>query len=357
VGKNATGKSRTLNLIWNLAGQFCRKQKTGNCGYNAVFSNGDTASLQYDFFVNEGVVASERVVVDGDERLLHEDGKLKIWAKYDKHWFNFRPPADELSAVVRRDDLQHPFLNPLHEWASGVRLYHLGSAIGKQLLALKVDKAPPFQEMNESHVVPIFSKGLDRFRQPFVDAIRNDMARVGYRLSAIMLEKPGIELVADSQVMIDPERLASLAVTEDGVHGSINQLDMSQGMYRVLALLVHVNYAQMSGGLNSVLIDDIGEGLDFERSSALVGLMRDKAIESQFQLVMSTNDEFVMNSVPIEEWSVLVREGCNVSVKNAHNSRPVFERFKDIGLSNFSFFEMDFIHGEPAPDGGVTAHG
>ena len=92
------------------------------------------------------------------------------------------------------------------------------------------------------------------------------------------------------------------------------------------------------------MIDDIGEGLDFERSCCLINVLREKAIKSAMQLILSTNDRFVMNQVPLEEWSVLQRDGSHVKVRNFENSRDIFEEFKFTGLSNFSFLEMDFIN-------------
>jgi hypothetical protein len=59
---------------------------------------------------------------------------------------------------------------------------------------------------------------------------------------------------------------------------------------------------------------------------------------------MSTNDQFVMNHVPLEEWSVLQREGSHIRVRNHENSKKAFEYFRFVGLSNFSFFEMDFVN-------------
>ncbi len=116
---------------------------------------------------------------------------------------------------------------------------------------------------------------------------------------------------------------------------------MSQGMWRVLSLLVHVNYSRLANPGACVIIDDIGEGLDFDRSCRLIDLLRRKANQSEIQLVMSTNDKFVMNQVPLEEWSVLQRTRNHVSVKNYQNARAEFESFKFTGLSNFSFLEFD----------------
>ena len=169
------------------------------------------------------------------------------------------------------------------------------------------------------------------------------MLRLGYEVSEVVLETPD-NLEVQPEAVIDRERLKFIAVVEEGINGPINQTVMSTGMFRVLSILAQVNYAQMEGSSSCVLIDDIGEGLDFNRSSTLIDMLCEKCRDSKFQLVMTTNDEFVMNHVPIEHWSVLRRRGCHVEVLNIHNSREAFERFKFIGMSNFSFFEMDFLN-------------
>lgn len=120
---------------------------------------------------------------------------------------------------------------------------------------------------------------------------------------------------------------------------------MSQGMFRALSILIQVNYARLADRSYCILIDDIGEGLDFDRSARLIELLRDKATASSFQLIMATNDRFVMDHVPLEEWTVLQRQGSHVRVLNNANSRDLFEDFKFTGLSNFSFLETDFARG------------
>jgi hypothetical protein len=58
---------------------------------------------------------------------------------------------------------------------------------------------------------------------------------------------------------------------------------------------------------------------------------------------MSTNDRFVMNKVPLEEWCLLQRNGNHVRVRNYQNSKAAFDRFKVTGLNNFDFLATDFI--------------
>src|SRR5438105_11020892 len=109
-------------------------------------------------------------------------------------------------------------------------------------------------------------------------------------------------------------------------------------MFRALSVIVQLNYAYLARAPSCMLIDDIGEGLDFERSCGLIGVLVTKAQKHGVQVVLSTNDRFVMNSVPLEAWTILHREGGSTRVYNYANSREKFEQFKFTGLNNFDFF-------------------
>ena len=124
-----------------------------------------------------------------------------------------------------------------------------------------------------------------------------------------------------------------LFVQENDLSFKTTQFNMSQGMFRALALVIHVNYLSLSKKRATILIDDIGEGLDFERSSKLISLLCEKAKKSDFHLVMTTNDRFVMNKIPLEYWSIIYREGDAVKIVNSKNSKKLFKEFEYIGLN------------------------
>ena len=124
-------------------------------------------------------------------------------------------------------------------------------------------------------------------------------------------------------------------------------------MFRVLSLVTLTNYLTMARKASCLIIDDIGEGLDFDRSCLLIDLLREKAQEFSLQLIAATNDKFVMNRVPLDEWSVLRRRGSHLVVLDQENSKDLFEEFRFTGLSNFSFLEMDFAN---SPAAEAAAH-
>ncbi|OYY38129.1 MAG: hypothetical protein B7X65_04210 [Polaromonas sp. 39-63-25] len=218
--------------------------------------------------------------------------------------------------------------------------------MGKDLFAVFAANGAEINERDQKAVVGLFRNGKRDFGDRFTSALIQDMKEVGYYLDSI-------DIGAPVSVVLPPTpngEIHGLLLKEKDLEGFTDQIGMSQGMYRVLSLLINVDYFQLKGKGSCILVDDIGEGLDFERSCRLISLLRKKAEEFKLQIVISTNDRFVMNEVPLEEWAVAQRKGNRVSFKNIENSRQIFENFKFTGLSNFSFLELDVIN-EPIGEG------
>jgi len=166
------------------------------------------------------------------------------------------------------------------------------------------------------------------------------MKSLGYDISEVGLCAPTAVLVSSTH---GPLPFLGLYVRETNRAAHTEQLEMSQGMFRALSLLVNLNFATLELNPSCILIDDIGEGLDFERSCALIGLLRARAA-NRIQLIMTTNDRFVMNNVPLNAWTLLRRNGAQCEVRNYENSRETFDEFAFTGLNNFDFFSTDFVH-------------
>lgn len=353
VGKNATGKTRVLNLIAGLARQLqSDKLAVTNSDYDAVFDV-DGEELRYKWRAVAHKVLEEGVWFQGEKKLDRDANGLKLRYEGENTYITHEPSDDEISASARKDKRQHPFLLPLHEWGQSVRHYLFGSQLGKDHVALIMNAVPDLDDRDQNRVVGIFRKGKKEFGDSYVASLLSDMNELGYPLTEIDATQPS-HMIAGVSLPIAPDiqmqgQVNLIGVREHGVDDMYFQDTMSQGMFRALSVLIQVTYSQMAQRAHCILIDDIGEGLDFVRSSRLIDMLRRKAKKSEFQLIMSTNDQFVMNHVPLEEWSVLQRHGNHISVKNFNNSKKVFEDFRFVGLSNFSFFELDFA-GESESD-------
>ena len=347
VGKNATGKSRTLNVIGSLARMLVNERKPSlSSDYDVVFEHGGQ-TLRYELKIEEMKVLREKLTVDRAVRLERGDeGKGHIFAEQidGGKKVRFQTPQDELAAAARRDTIQHTFLQPLYEWGSSLKHYYFGTDLGKNQFAVFQGKnRPNVDESGTDALLELFRKGTKKFGSRFQKAIIKDMEKLGYPIQEIGLTSP-VSIRITSGPAAD---LVCLFVKEKDLRGITDQHSMSQGMFRALAILIHTNYARLSKKLSCVLIDDIGEGLDFDRSCRLIDLLRKKSEVSAVQLILSTNDRFVMNKIPLEEWSLLQRTGSHVRVHNYANSRKHFDQFRFTGLNNFDFLQYDFINEKP----------
>ncbi len=365
VGKNATGKSRTLNVIGYLARILSNQQKQlfpGN--FDATFHvNGGTT--RYILETGRDKVLREQVVVNDENvpKLNRQVNNLSLFLEKKGEFIEYEPDSTEVSAVFRKDVRQHSFLIPLYDWAIAVRHYHFGGPLGQRSLLMAVQQHGPSdfnEDRDEDKVVAVFVKGKKEFGDKFTNAIISDMNELGYSIVNVDVGDPDrltVQIGLPAGAILGGAPLLALCVVEKGIGGQYSQVAMSQGMFRALSISVQINYSQLSDRASCVLIDDIGEGLDFDRAALLIKLLRRKAKESSFQLIMATNDQFVMNHVPLDEWSVLQRKDNHVMVRNSHNSRAVFENFKFVGMSNFAFFEMDFANAESEASSQLTLEG
>jgi energy-coupling factor transporter ATP-binding protein EcfA2 len=340
VGKNTAGKSRSLAITASLAQNITGNKALGLTGdYVAIFDY-DGKSYQYELSYQNMEVTHERIIIDGVQKMIRGNGGAGeiIAEQIDSATpMKFQVPPTILAAVARRDEIQHSFIEPLFNWANSLRYYQFG-ATPQGLLTIFMPLGQPVDDRDQNAVMGIFRDGERLYGSKFIDSIKSDLAEIDYPVN-------NIELASPVSIRFHPEgpQPVSINVREKGLLGVTDQIMMSTGMFRVLALLVHVNFAQFKGSASSVLIDDIGEGLDFDRSCKLIKLLREKAEKFDFQLVMSTNDKFVMNHVPLSEWTVLHRTGSLVHVRNYENSKAAFDDFRFTGLSNFSFFEMNAV--------------
>lgn len=342
VGKNATGKSRTLNIIQalgNLVSGYIKLQfKSGN--YKALF-NEDGEKLIYFLKYEKSKVIEEKLVIGSTTKLDRGPrGEGTIYAVKEKRDMKFQAPPSELACVNRRDSVQHPFFEDLHKWGKNLRSYLFGTSLGRDHYAVfRKDKEEEKLNLKDTkQTVAIFKKGQKKYSKEFIDNIKTDMTKVGFNLDNITVGSP---ISITFQNLLEPPE--GILVKEGDLKGTTDQNSISQGMFRALSLIIQLNYSLLASVPSCILIDDIGEGLDYERASALIKLLIDKAKKSCVQLIMSTNDRFVMNNVPLEYWSIMRRFPNESKIYNYKNSRKQFDDFELTGLNNFDFFTSDFV--------------
>ena len=340
VGTNSSGKSRTLRAIYELAMFLSGDMKISQTlAYGEMFDVAfwDDANLQeiryYLKFENAHII-KEELKVNGEVYIERNEKKSQMRYESIGSMVDFQADADML-AVARRDRIQHSYLISLAEWGANMSYYLFGKDLGQGvgLKSIEIDAKEDFDLRNSRKVAGIFKQGVDLYDGVYKQRIIDDLKKIGYTIEDIKLE-----ILRYSDVPV-----YGLSVQENGLKATTDQSEMSQGMFRALSLLIQINYALYSGKSSCIMIDDIGEGLDYHRSTELIQILVDKAKLSHVQLLMTTNDRFVMNNVPLEFWQVIRRDKGEVYFYNTNNSPEQFKQFDVYGLNNFEFFASNLF--------------
>jgi energy-coupling factor transporter ATP-binding protein EcfA2 len=355
VGKNASGKSRivkSIDLLSKLLTESGSLRANSRKDEWHLYFDIDQPEKKTEYILKleRGLVIQEKLIIGtGTQPLLDrgESGKGKIWAEELEKEMLFQTPQMELAVVKRRDAIQHPFLDQLYEWSHSFRFYEFGTQLGKDTIA----RIPPTIDLLKNrtdfkdydYVVGIFVIGAKEIGDTFTETIIEDMKKIGYNVSEIGIKVPSGLIDSDIPSPDDQNDLPQfLYVKEVDLRSITEQSEMSQGMFRALSLFIQINYSLLASKPSCIVIDDIGEGLDYQRSSSIIKLLIEKAETGLVQLIMTTNDEFIMNGVPLEYWSVIERKSGISKLHNTFNTKEKFDQFEFIGLNNFDFFTSNF---------------
>lgn len=338
VGKNATGKSKTINTVRYLSDLLSGDVKVSQLPYRTstydlLFENNEDI-IEYYLEFEEGKVKQEVLKINSKSKLIRNNQTGTMFYEKANEDLEFEMEDDKL-AVSRVDKIQQPFFEPLQNWGKTLNHYRFGGSLGKNYLlrdinAIKEDKEVDLKDSDD--VAEIFIKGEKNFGKEFTSKIIDDMGKISYHISIVNVDA----------LKFIPISAFGVSVKENDIDAVTDQTEMSQGMFRALSLLVQLNFSLLSKTPSCILIDDIGEGLDYERSKSLIDLIIEKVKGSSVQVIMTTNDRFVMNNIPLEYWSVIHRVPKKSLFYNYQNSKDIFDDFKYTGLSNFDFLSTEF---------------
>ncbi|MBC8384216.1 MAG: ATP-binding protein [Candidatus Cloacimonetes bacterium] len=328
VGLNATGKTRLVNIISNLAKIISKKRMNlldGN--WLLEFKKTNNTTYKYELEVKNKKVKFEQIKVGKIVVLKRENNFGKIYSHKFKTKIEIHPPADELTLHVRRDVKEFPFLEDLFLWANNFLGYRFtGARPDLVIVPISTEQKDYLEDLGATPY--LLKKAIND--KNFVNAIIKDFSSIGYPIDKVKV-KSTIATGIPNDILIS-------IVKEKDLKCETDQTKMSQGMYRAFSLIIIVEYLLRLKKDCTVVIDDLGEGLDFERSSKLTKIIIDKIKNSTIQLIMTSNDRFLINSVDIKYLNLLERNGHLVESFNVKNSRKLFEDFKYTGLNNFDLF-------------------
>lgn len=328
AGKNATGKTRVVNLIKSLAQVIINPaHNIKNGEWDVTFETLDSRELNYQLDLVDGIVQKEMVSVDKKIKLDRSSNQTKIFSATQSKHLTIEPPGDKLVLHIRRDKAEYPFFEELYEWANNTRGYRFGK-YDPSLIAIPGDPKGLLEGLENTPSV------LEKLSPTSIKEVIADFNQLGYEVEGVKLD------IAPNT----PFNVKFIYLQEKGIAHPILQSRISSGMFRAFALLIILRYLTESNGMSStVLVDDLGEGLDYERSAQLAKIVFEKMNKSNLQFIATTNDRFLMNAVDIRNWNVLLRDANKVKAINYANSKKIFDEFKLTGLSNFDLFSSNYL--------------
>lgn len=330
VGKNASGKSRTLNIVRKIGGLLSGKtdltEITSPTEYfELIFTDEDK---RYKYILD----FKDRVVID---EILYQDDKLRLDRNknilLDSQGENipFEIGVSEL-LIAKKDFNGQLYFKDFVAWGDSLRNYLFANQLEKNHLVKDYTQvSEEDQDIDDPNVlIYTFYRGKHLFGEAYVAEISSNMQELGYYISDICIQEKNGKY--------------GLFVEEEGEY-MVSQRDMSQGMFRALSLLIMLTYARLSGLSLCLLIDDMGEGLDFDRSKKMMDIVIKKVNNSDMQFFMTSNDRTIMNKIPLRYWSVIERDRNKSIFYDYTNSKETFEDFKYTGLNNFDFLATNFF--------------
>jgi hypothetical protein len=328
VGLNATGKTRLMNVIINLAKIISRKVRILNGHWELEFFNTQKNDVyNYKLDISNKIVKEEKFIKNGKTLLQRTGEEGKIFYNTKNKSLPFAPPKKELTLHVRRDKKEHPFLEELYNWGNKFYGYTFTNAIPNQV-ALPGSETSEIMLENLGTVPYLLIKAL---RNPKIKKkINDDLSYIGYPINSISSFRKDVAGVSLGVPVV--------VVQEEGLKCPTSQIEMSQGMYRALSLIIIIEHILSKNEYCSVGIDDLGEGLDFDRSTKLTKLLFNKVRSGKIQLIVTSNDRFLINATEMKYLNILQRRGHVVTSYNYSNSKERFDEFELSGLNTFDLF-------------------
>ncbi len=329
VAKNATGKSRTLMVLDLIVNIITQKSNFIDRGgyWSAEFQdiNGDTVvynfSKEFDEAKLQSSVNEEQLTIGNIEVLKRDRNGATIKNMLTGENDPVYPPANKLVLHTNRDLKKYPFLEEITNWAESSYGFRFANVIPSSNLNRTF-----FELLNPVFDIPVLFKLLNKKSW---DTIIAQFNSVGYNISEITFEDKGDDV--------------TIFLKENGVEKSLPHWQLAQGMFRTLSVIIFIEYLLSLKKPSMVIIDDLCEGLDYERAKKLGELIFEKCLQSNIQLVVTSNDVFLMEVVDIKYWNILIRNGEIVTTLNYKNNKKIFDDFRFTGLSNFDFFSSDYL--------------
>ncbi len=316
VGPSGAGKSRLLNTIFNIATYVTtnKEPRTGN--WDIKFET-DDKTYRWQFKganeANKFFVAYEtltKINKDGTSQLIF-DRNPKAFTFGDKELPKL--PKDSTGLFLLKDEEQvfsahKAFSRIIRRNFFGDELIKATSManLPEQFMSKKEGWKDRWEEMAPDIPLNIRLFILAESYKSIFDLIVSEFRSV---FPSIL----NVQLSDGSKIYnrIDSGKMPLLLFTEKNVAAPYHLHEMSSGMQKVFLIITDV----LSMRKNSLyLIDEYENSLGINAINFLPSFLAEHGENTQF--VITSHHPYLINNIPVTDWSLFYREGSSVHVKN-----------------------------------------
>jgi len=337
AGLNGTGKTKTCNVIRNTVMKIIEPMKVLMVGNtDLTFNISENQSYKFMISIEEDINRRRRI----NKEELYDVGETAVLFSRDNLLFNRRviydatskkhtdysPPDDTLTFHVRRDKVSYPYIE---EIITEMKKFHFLDSEEPPALAagdISGGKSPtqlPIQILPS--LTPLWYEKIEPGKKI---EILDDLNSLDFPIKNIFVK----------EIIIAGQRIPMLYFEEEGVKGTYDFFQISSGMKKILFVIVFLHLIEKG---SCVLMDNVGDGLDFKRSVNILPII--EKIAADKQIIISTNNEILLNQTDIRNWNILFREGDIVKAYNYENSKEQLTKFANTGLSNYEYFQDKYF--------------
>lgn len=337
VGRNASGKTKTLKSIFSILNFIIQEEKQISGDYFLEFEDEEdlySYEIKIDTEKSLFLIKSEKLALNDKNILVRgEDGTGEIFSQEINNFLKFSIDTNIPAIYAKRDKIHHPILEKINFWCQNSMMCEFGTDLGKNQGTRdeRLENLSDRYFMNANYLTRNLKYAFEKkaYGMELKERIISQMEELDYHIDNIQFEKYQGDLYG-------------IKIMEKGIPNGVQQLEISQGMFRAFSLITHSLINLFENKVNLMMIDDIGEGLDYNRSTKLIKLLIENSEKSNSQLIMATNDRYVMNNVPLKYWHIIDRDGVNVKFYSYETNKEIFDEFEFTGLSNFDFLATKF---------------
>lgn len=326
-GKNAAGKTRTLNVLFNLSNIHKAPKPTHTGTWNMVIK-GEKETYSYELDV--GIRDRKKVVIQ-DSLYAGEIGRKLIFDRAKGSLFNevteseeaYTPIDDELSLNYVKDVKKYKTALEVKDYLSQFKRldYSMSKVVGMRFVdnALMVEPDGTGLDMAIINIMTQYPSHFEKIKSYFVEIF------------------PQVQDLLILNIQVGNAIMKTIFIKENILDKPYAYFEAASGMIKILALL-SILFSPAEKSL--ILIDELENSLDYISLVKIGDIIKEVCLDKQ--IVIVTHSPVLANIFDLKDWIVSERERRHTKFFNViedENLKILLSK----NLENYSLYTQNLL--------------